>query len=513
MPGERLGSLPLAELVTKQRERLSLSLEETAQQMQGAAGLEDKECAFTRQTIYEIERGRIPHPRNLRWLAAGLDLPIERVTEAARQQRMKRRELLQRTAPDAGVLLLSTAPWEERQLRLETRLGMPTSTTAMEDDAAGDAVARLLAHHNQNERADKLLGPHASAGTVTGAVLTLTRMSAGLSQEAFAELLRVSLDTVQGWESGRRPLPATSAAALLDIRHELAAADADTHLVAALDPAARADWIIDRTLEPHGRAHPLAGWVTTRRVHDLLMWALVGRWPEWLVRPANGRGVVPGGLVVASSERRAVFARLRDLAERADGRQASGLQLRRQAAYLAAYDPTPDTGVWIDHLPRVRPLRGGWSPEWVAARSHAVIAAARGDPGPLRWFIDHALAGDDRLESAQLAYNAHYYEELAAPQHSDTFMVADLPAWRGEQLLAWLAGRLDPTCGYVDLMAHTLWTLLASRHYLAVSVAAEGLVERVESLLDADVVSARSHRELGEVRYLLDALDPTRGSR
>ena len=77
MTRERLGSLPLAELVAKQRERLSLSLEETAQRVQSAASSEDTYCAFTRQTMYEIERGRIPHPRNLRWLAAGLDVTVQ----------------------------------------------------------------------------------------------------------------------------------------------------------------------------------------------------------------------------------------------------------------------------------------------------------------------------------------------------------------------------------------------------------------------------------------------------
>ncbi|MGQ0775314.1 MAG: helix-turn-helix domain-containing protein [Pseudonocardiales bacterium] len=40
-------------------------------------------------------------------------------------------------------------------------------------------------------------------GAIGGCVLKLARISAGLSQEAFAELLHVSLDTVQGWESGR----------------------------------------------------------------------------------------------------------------------------------------------------------------------------------------------------------------------------------------------------------------------------------------------------------------------
>jgi len=99
------------------------------------------------------------------------------------------------------------------------------------------------------------------------------------------------------------------------------------------------------------------------------------------------------------------------------------------------------------------------------------------------------------------------------PQHSDAFMVADLPAWRGERLLAWLAGRLDPTCGYVDLVAHTLWALLTSRDYLAASAAAEGLAERAESLVDADVVSERSRQELGQIGRLLRAVDPTKGSR
>ncbi len=247
--------------------------------------------------------------------------------------------------------------------------------------------------------------PRGPLGAITGSVLKLARISAGLSQEALAELLQVSLDTVQGWESGRRPLPATRVAALVDVRHELATADADAHLVAALDPAMEADWIIGRTLDPSGRVHPLAGWVATRRVHDLLVWAIVGQQPLWLPHPAaDGRrhGPVPDGPVLAASERHAVFARLRDLAERADGRQVPGSQLRRQAAYLAGYDPAPDTGRWLDQLPKAKPSRGSWSPEWVAARSRAVIAAARGDPDPLRWFIDHTLAGDDRLESLWL---------------------------------------------------------------------------------------------------------------
>jgi len=350
-------------------------------------------------------------------------------------------------------------------------------------------------------------GPSGPTGVIAGAVLQLARRSASLSQEALAERLQVSLDTLQGWESGRRRLPATRVEALVDVRHELAAAGADHQAVAALEPALAADWLLGRTLEADGRPHPLAGLVTTRQVHDLLVWALTGRQPSWLPGGA-GNGTGNGRPGLAAPERRAVFARLRDLAEGADGRRQDGAQLRRQAAFLAAYDPAADTAAWLAHLPAANARPGEWSPEWVAARSRAVTEAARGNPDLLRWFIDHRLAGNDQLERAQLAWNAAYYGELPGPQRSEAFMVGELPAWRGDRLLGWLAGRLDPACGYVDLIAHELWALLAGRHYLATEPAAAGLANRVEVLAAADVLSDRSRRELGEVAYLLRALNP-----
>ena len=86
-----------------------------------------------------------------------------------------------------------------------------------------------------------------------------------------------------------------------------------------------------------------------------------------------------------------MFARLRELAEGADGRREEGTQLRRQATFLAAYDPAPDTDAWLAALPAANPQPGEWSPAWVAARSRAVTEAARGNPERLRWFIDLRL--------------------------------------------------------------------------------------------------------------------------
>jgi transcriptional regulator with XRE-family HTH domain len=347
-----------------------------------------------------------------------------------------------------------------------------------------------------------LATPGGPPGVVTGLVLQAARRTAALSQEALADRLQVTADTVQGWEAGRRRPPSDR---LEDARHELTAAGADPQTMAALGSAQGADWLIGRTLEPdRGRPHPLAVLVTTRQVHDLLVWALTGQRPGWL--PAgNGAGNGRPGLAVP--ERRAVFARLRELADGVDGRRLEGAQLRRQAAFLAAYDPAADTGAWLAHLPAPNPQPGEWSLEWVGARSRAVTEAARGNPDRLRWFIDHRIAGYDQLEAAQLAWNAAYYGELPAPR-SDTFMVEPQPAWRGDRLLGWLAGRLDPACGYADLIAHELWALLACRPELAREPPAAGLLNRVEILAGADVLSDRSRRELGEVAYLLRALNP-----
>ncbi|MGH2732435.1 MAG: hypothetical protein ACRDJG_05780 [Actinomycetota bacterium] len=59
--------------------------------MRKAAEGESKYCGADPQTIHEYERGRIPHPDPLRWLAVALGLPVEQLAMAARQQRQNRR--------------------------------------------------------------------------------------------------------------------------------------------------------------------------------------------------------------------------------------------------------------------------------------------------------------------------------------------------------------------------------------------------------------------------------------
>jgi transcriptional regulator with XRE-family HTH domain len=84
MAHERPESLPLGRLVVEQRHHLSLSQTDVVRRIHNAAKADGRQSGATKQWISEIERtGRIPHPDALRWLAAAIDLPVERVVAAA----------------------------------------------------------------------------------------------------------------------------------------------------------------------------------------------------------------------------------------------------------------------------------------------------------------------------------------------------------------------------------------------------------------------------------------------
>jgi transcriptional regulator with XRE-family HTH domain len=93
--------LPLAQLVSEARQRQSLSLNGVARRMHEAAQQEGTYCGVTRQTVLGYQRGRIPHPDTLRWLAAAVGLPLDEVAAAARRQRRYRLELRVLASADA----------------------------------------------------------------------------------------------------------------------------------------------------------------------------------------------------------------------------------------------------------------------------------------------------------------------------------------------------------------------------------------------------------------------------
>ena len=95
-------------------------------------------------------------------------------------------------------------------------------------------------------------------GIITGFLLKQIRQSTGLSQEGLAERLGMDPNTVQGWETGRRSLTGTRVATLVELRHRLRQFGGDPQLLAALEDAAEADYVLAYTLGPSpARAPPM----------------------------------------------------------------------------------------------------------------------------------------------------------------------------------------------------------------------------------------------------------------
>ncbi|MFF3277156.1 helix-turn-helix domain-containing protein [Streptomyces chrestomyceticus] len=351
-----------------------------------------------------------------------------------------------------------------------------------------------------------------AAGAVTGFVLRLARESIPRTQAALAEALGVDTETVQGWESGRRPLANMRAGALLELRRQLPAIGADAVMVKWLEAAMDADRILAAGLQPDGdRPHPLAGWVHTRETAHMLAWALTGITPPTLAGcvPRSRRGPVAAAPQLAPADRQVFFDHLRAVTEHAAAQGPGGVLLHRQALYLASYDHSPDAAAWTAHTLHGRRdvlARRGWSPHWAAARSTATALARLGDPQPLHDFIDRALDGDDTAEAANLNYWALWLGALSVPQSDDAFMDdRGLPGWDALTLLRALTRGLVKDPGFVDLYAHSLWALLTAFPWLpqAAGPTARDLHGRCEHLLDEVPLSARARRELGYVHYVL----------
>jgi transcriptional regulator with XRE-family HTH domain len=354
-------------------------------------------------------------------------------------------------------------------------------------------------------------------GIITGFLLKQIRQSTGLSQEGLAERLGVDPNTVQGWETGRRSLTGTRVATLVEVRHRLRQLGGDPQLLAALEDAAEADYVLAYILgtEPDAGApdaHPLACWVPKRSFAYLLAWPFTGQPPIALQKPAapTRRGPVASAPVLTQEERARFFTHLRMAAEHSLSNrravEARGTLLRRNVYYSLSWHPSSETTAWLRELERREARRLGrletWSPSWTAARSLAVARARRGDKEPLRQFIDIALSSD-ACQAANLNYWAYWIGEVPETYSSDEFMAGDLGPWSGAALLRRFAANLIATEPLADLYAHSLWALLERRGRLleADPQLAKSLTSGVEALIGEGDLSAQSRRELEQVHY------------
>ncbi|WP_457033900.1 helix-turn-helix domain-containing protein [Kitasatospora sp. P5_F3] len=348
-------------------------------------------------------------------------------------------------------------------------------------------------------------------GTISGQLFREIRERVQLSQEQMAETLRVDKTTIQGWESGRRPLNSTRTGALRVVKRNLLRLGGDPALLALLDQALDADSIVNFVLSgppiQDADDHPLTSWVLTRGTTHMLAWALTGASPAALppVEKRSRRGPAATSALLPLDERKGFFEQMRRAAEVAQSAGDDAALLRRQALYLCSYDTASDTAAWLADIRRKqsRTTQHGWSPDWADARSVATSLTRHGDNDALASFMQTGLQ-DDVGEGANLNYWAYWLGIDTLPKADDHFMLAKPGySWDALALLRGLTERLKPGLGAIDLNVHSVWALLALRPQLLASDTALSatLRERIATLLDFDGISTQARQELISVHY------------
>jgi transcriptional regulator with XRE-family HTH domain len=307
-------------------------------------------------------------------------------------------------------------------------------------------------------------------GVVSGYVLKLCRQSAGVTQERLAELLELDVSTVQGWESGRRPLTALPMRELMRLRMHLTQQGAPPSMARHLSDALEADILLATAVDfgaswPGRDPHPLAASVQRHSLINLVTWPITGQTPPQLAHLAprhTPRGPTATHPTLYADERQRFFDHLLAVAE--SGAHAGDPLLRRQAVYLLGFDTRPAVTAWLrDEWQRVTHRQ---SKEGIAAqldvRTASVALASNGDGESLHNFV--ANLSSHRHDTVNLNYWAYWIGEIADEQPNDDFMLTTDPrSWGGVRLLEHLARRLDPDSPHLPLNLHTLHSLVASR--------------------------------------------------
>jgi transcriptional regulator with XRE-family HTH domain len=359
-------------------------------------------------------------------------------------------------------------------------------------------------------------------GAVGGYTLKVIRESTGRTQCALSELLGIDLATIQGWESGRRPLHSLRSVDLSEIRGVLVSVGAEPYAFDVLRDAIEADVTLTSIIsEPDfdidRSPHPLSLCVSQRDFVNLITWPFSGVVPMRLRDVARQsrtvrRGPTPDRPVLTRAEQESFFDNLLSTVQRVHTatrrREDDAMRLlHRQAIYLLGFDPRPSTQEWLaDH--RRACMKGSTGDigltAWTLTRSAAVALAKNGNMEPLEHFVSRSLVTDAQ-EQANLRYWAYWIGEMRTLHRNDEFMVAtaDDHTWSGDALFEHLLGRLWADVDHLPLNAHTLSSLMLARPHIISR--RPDLGERANTqlveLLDTAAMPPSARRELTNVLY------------
>lgn len=354
-------------------------------------------------------------------------------------------------------------------------------------------------------------------GVVSGFVLKLARQSAALTQEKLAEVLTINVSTIQGWESGRRPLAAMNAGDFLRLGGRLSRLGAPASTARHLREAIEADQVLSTGITAGASwvdadTHPLAASVHRWTITNLITWPILGKTPQHLhefTPQVARRGPAPTSPSLSADERTRFLDHLLTVAER--GTRANEVLLRRQAVYLLGFDTRPQVVDWLRAEWRRtgrRPVRAGDIAGLMEARSASVALASAGDSTHLHDFVDHTT--DHSAEIANLNYWAHWIGERHGEQTNDAFMLDDdTRSWTGVRLLNHLCARLEPESPHLPLNLATLHALIASRPALIQGRPAvrASLAELLDRLASTDRMNRTGREQLAGLQYALRVAD------
>ncbi|WP_344163871.1 helix-turn-helix transcriptional regulator [Kribbella yunnanensis] len=358
--------------------------------------------------------------------------------------------------------------------------------------------------------------PGSEIGVVSGFVLKMIRGSVTLTQADLAERLCVDISTVQGWETGKRPLTALRAADLLRLKTRLITLGAAPSVVVTLQDAVEADGILSMAISAGDRPvgadmNPLGAAVHRRSLVNMITWPFTGISPLPLreLSQAPGRGPVAKRPTLAHTDQTRFFDHL--LATVGNRDAVCSPVLRRQAMYLLGFDHRPTSTQWLaaEHERAFKvatpttDLPGG-----IAARSATLALARRGDSEPLRHFIKTTLSSEQHA-AANLAYWAYWLGEINELYADDTYLIAaaDDHTWSGSRVATHLLAHLDnPVHSPINI--NSMWTLvlakpdLLKRHH---NLRAQ-TQKRVEQALDAGF-TGQTRDELINLRCAVQLAD------